>query len=216
MEVGIKCVLEGNLDVFFLKKVLFSIDQATNKGLVITYINNTCFLTNVGGEGKVVMIRVKSSKLYKLQIKVVPSELIPNTKWPKLCNFALFGNSRTCNNLSTWHYRFGHIHFGMILQMAKSGMVTNMPLSDKEEIKLCEGCVLGKNHSQPYPTNVEASRSKKARKFFHFDVCGPMNVNSLGETKYNVLFMDNFSGYRFVFCIKKQNKSNGVFQEGER
>jgi hypothetical protein len=73
MEVGIKCVLEGNLDVFFLKKVLFSIDQATNKGLVITYINNTCFLTNVGGEGKVVMIRVKSSKLYKLQIKVVPS-----------------------------------------------------------------------------------------------------------------------------------------------
>jgi hypothetical protein len=28
--------------------------------------------------------------------------------------------------------------------------------------------------------------------------------------------MDNFNGYRFVFCIKKQNKSNGVFQEGER
>jgi hypothetical protein len=70
----------------------------------------------------------------------------------------------------------------MILQMAKNGMVTNMPLSDKEEIKLCEGCVLGKNHSQLYPTNVEGSRSKKAGKFFHFYVCGPMSVNSLGET----------------------------------
>jgi hypothetical protein len=52
--------------------------------------------------------------------------------------------------------------------MAKSGMVTNMPPSNKEEIKLCEVCVLGKNHSQPYPTNVEASRSKKARKVFSF------------------------------------------------
>ncbi len=59
--------------------------------------------------------------------------------------------------------------------MVKSGMVMDMPLSGKEEIKLCESCVLGKNHCQPYPTNAKASRSKKARKFFHLDICGPMS-----------------------------------------
>jgi hypothetical protein len=56
MEVAIKCVLEGVFYVFFLKKVLFSVDQAVNKGLVTTYINNTCFLIDARGEGKVVMI----------------------------------------------------------------------------------------------------------------------------------------------------------------
>jgi hypothetical protein len=58
----------------------------------------------------------------------------------------------------------------MILQMVKSGMVMDMPLNDKEEIKLCESCVLGKNHPQPCPTNAKASRSKKARKFLHLEV----------------------------------------------
>ncbi len=130
----------------FLKKNMFLIGQVVNKGLVTTYINNTCFFIDARGEGKLVMIGNRSSKLYKLQIKVVPLELVPNTKWPKLNNFALFGNSRIDNNLQTWHNHFGHIHFGMSLQTTKNGMVMNMPFGAKDDIKLCEGCVLGKNH----------------------------------------------------------------------
>jgi hypothetical protein len=102
--------------------------------------------------------------------------------------------------------------------MVKSGMVMDMPLSGKEEIKLCESCVLGKNHCQPYPTNAKASRSKKARKFFHLDICGPMSVNSLGGAKYYVLFIDNFNGYQFVSCIKNKTNVMECFKKvkGER
>ncbi len=78
--------------MLFLKKILFSIGQVVDKGLITTYIKNTCFLTNSGKEGKVVMLGVKFGKLYKLHIKVVPSKFVPNTKWPKLSNFDLFGN----------------------------------------------------------------------------------------------------------------------------
>jgi hypothetical protein len=101
----------------------------------------------------------------------------------------------------------------MIVQMAKSGMVMDMPLSDKEEIKLCEGCALGKNHCQPHPTSAKASRYKKVGEFFHSNVCGPMSVNSLGETKYYVFFIDNFSGYQFVFCIKNKTEVVECFKK---
>jgi hypothetical protein len=73
-------VLERAFYVLFLKKNIFSVGQTTNKGLVITYRKNIWFFTNVEGEGKVVMIGIKSSNLYKLQIKVLPSKFVPNTK----------------------------------------------------------------------------------------------------------------------------------------
>ncbi len=94
-----KHVLEGVLYVPFLKKNNFSIGQAIDKRLVITYRKNTCFFINAKGEGKVVMTWFKPCKLYNLHIKVVPSKLVPNTKWPKLSNFFLFGNSRINNSL---------------------------------------------------------------------------------------------------------------------
>ncbi len=31
-----------------------------------------------------------------------------------------------------------------------------------------------------------------------------MSVNSLGGAKYYVIFIDNFNGYQFVFCIKNE------------
>ncbi len=62
----LKHVLEGVLYMPFLKKFIFSIGQATNKGFITTYKKNTYFLTDVKGEGKVVMTRIKSCKLYKL------------------------------------------------------------------------------------------------------------------------------------------------------
>ncbi len=89
----------------------------------------------------------------------------------------------------------------------------DMPFNDKEEIKLCESCVLGKNHHQPYPTNAKASRSKKAIKFSHLDICGPMSVNSLSGAKYYVLFFNNFNGYQIVFCIENKTEVMECFKK---
>ncbi len=50
----------------FLKNFVFSIGQAIDKGLLITYKKNTYFLIDAKGEGKVVMTIIISCKLYKL------------------------------------------------------------------------------------------------------------------------------------------------------
>jgi hypothetical protein len=45
---------------------------------------------------------------------------------------------------------------------------------------------------------------RKLESFSNLDICGPMSVNSLGGAKYYVIFIDNFNGYQFVFCIKNE------------
>jgi len=40
-----------------------------------------------------------------------------------------------------------------------------------------------------------------------------MSVNSLGGAKYYVLFIDDFSGYQFVFCIKNKTKVLECFKK---
>jgi hypothetical protein len=66
--------------------------------------------------------------------------------------------------------------------------------------------------STVHPTNAKASRSKKAIKFFHLDICGLMSVNSLGGTKY----YGQFQWIPICFLHQKQNRNNGMFLKGER
>lgn len=40
----------------------------------------------------------------------------------------------------------------------------------------------------------------------HTDVCGPMQVNSLGGSRYYLLFKDDYSHFRFVYFIKEKSE----------
>jgi hypothetical protein len=114
-------------------------------------------------------------------------------------NKTFFRASSSGNSLKLWHERFGHLHLEMILKMSWEKMVINMKLSDKEQKKLCEGCVYGKSHQLPYLKSDKTSKAKKAWEFFHSNVYGPMNIQSLGNARYFLLVIDDFNRFRFVF-----------------
>jgi hypothetical protein len=42
-------------------------------------------------------------------------------------------------------------------------------------------------------------KTTKPGQLIHSDVCGPMQVNSLGGKRYFVIFKDDFSNYTYVF-----------------
>ena len=52
---------------------------------------------------------------------------------------------------SLWHLRFGHFNFGGLNSLHWKGMVKGLPLIEKPDI-LCEGCILGKQHRETFPT----------------------------------------------------------------
>ncbi|KAG0625849.1 hypothetical protein M758_2G084400, partial [Ceratodon purpureus] len=64
-------VLDQVLYVPALKKNLFSVGKAADKGFVTTYTRTTCYLTSHEGRGSVVLTGVRADRLYKLQLAVV-------------------------------------------------------------------------------------------------------------------------------------------------
>jgi hypothetical protein len=66
-----------------------------------------------------------------------------------------------------------------------------------------EGCAYGKQHCQNFPTNIVCKKVSILSELIHANLCGPMNVPSIGNSLYFVLFKDNCSGYRIIFCVRK-------------
>lgn len=60
-------------------------------------------------------------------------------------------------------------------------MVVGLPKIDG--LDFCEGCVYGKQSRNSFPVN-KAWRASNYLELVHADVCGPMSVESLGESRY--------------------------------
>jgi hypothetical protein len=73
--------------------------------------------------------------------------------------------------------------------------------------------VYGKSHQLSYPKSVKTSGPKKAREFFHSNACGPMNIPSLGNARYFVLFIDDFSKFQFILYMKKKGEVFECFKK---
>lgn len=63
-----------------------------------------------------------------------------------------------------WHLRFGHLNFGGLNLLHKKGMVKGLPLIEKPD-SVCEGCILGKQHKEIFPTG-KSIRAKHHWKLF--------------------------------------------------
>ena len=68
-----------------LRKNLFLVGQATDKGFITTYTCHTCYLTSNEGRGKIVLIGTRVNKLYKLEMMVIRSVSHANIAAASVC-----------------------------------------------------------------------------------------------------------------------------------
>jgi hypothetical protein len=56
-------------------------------------------------------------------------------------------------DLNLWHYQFAHHNYADVRKMIKEGMVTRLVLDSKQQPDfICEPCLVGKMHSNPFPS----------------------------------------------------------------
>ena len=70
----------------------------------------------------------------------------------------------------------------------------------------------GKNHRQPFPKKSERETSQPLE-LVHSDICGPMQVESVGGSKYFVTFIDDYSKYTTVYMISNRSEALEKFME---
>lgn len=75
-----------------------------------------------------------------------------------------------------WHKRLGHLNFNYLTMLFQKNMVFRLQIIEKKH-RVCEGCLLGKHHLQPFPKEG-TRRAKEVLQFVHTNACGPMNILS--------------------------------------
>lgn len=186
-------------DVLYVPKLqnnLFSLPSATAKGASFEFKGRTC---RVYMEGKDYVIGHKHGKLYKLN--TIPDET------------CCIGKVNDKESLALWHLRYGHLNFDSLKTLNDKSMVNGMSVDSNQDFdRNCEGCIMGKHHRQPFPKKAESSTTHMLE-LIHSDVCGPMNINSVGGSKYFITFTDDFTRFVTVYMMKRKSEALEKFKE---
>ena len=119
----------------------------------------------------------------------------------------------TTEPLDMWHQRFGHLNNGYVNQLMKNDMVTGMMYDESKQVeKDCKGCSMGKMHKNPFP-KASLHRASRPYEIIHTDICGQMQVESIGGSRYLVAFTDDYSRYAVAYFIKKKDEALTKFKE---
>lgn len=86
-----------------------------------------------------------------------------------------------------WHRRMGHLNEEDLKRLA--GMSNGMTLSTKPRMKsICDACSMAKSKRKPSRT-IQKEVFEKLGKI-HTDLGGPINIPSVGGSKYYILITD--------------------------
>ena len=92
-------------------------------------------------------------------------------------------------SLTLWHARLGHASSSRVQQLASRGLLGSVSAKNFD----CVSCQLGKQPALPF--NSSESISTNISDLIHSDVWGPSPVSSIGESRYFVVFVDDYSRF---------------------
>jgi len=95
------------------------------------------------------------------------------------------------------------LKFSSLENLSKQNLVNGLPHIHHPD-QLCGACIFRKNHRIPFVK--ELWRSKFPLELVHTDVCGPMNISSIGGNKYFLTFIDDFSRKTWIYLLKSKDE----------
>ena len=114
------------------------------------------------------------------------------------------------SGIDIWHKRLAHAGISTLKRAHNEYAVDGADLSNVS-FDLCSSCVKGKMARMPFQSSE--IKSKRTLELVHTDVCGEMQTSSLGNKKYFVSFIDDFSRYAHVYFLRNKSDVFSAFQD---
>ena len=95
------------------------------------------------------------------------------------------------------------LKFQSLENLSKRNLVNGLPYIH-HPYQLCEACIFWKNHWIPFVK--EPWRAKFLLELVHTNVCGPMDISSVGGNKYFLTFIDDFSRKTLIYLLKSKDE----------
>jgi hypothetical protein len=77
---------------------------------------------------------------------------------------------------------------------------------------ICEACMAGRQHRERFP-KTSSNHTLQVLHLIHSDLVGPMPVNSLGRSRYFVVFTDDHRRKSWVYFMTAKNETFQMFQK---
>ena len=205
-QVKLQCQVDGLpnevtlTDVLYVPHItanLFSVRHATKRGAKINFKEDKCLVTL---NGKNVLEAQSHGELYYIR------------------------TMRSCPMMMTdvqasaelWHRRYGHLGYDNLARLKREHMVEGLDVKE-EDFKdaastMCEACVMAKQHRLQFP-QVSTNKSRRPLDLVHMDVCGPLQVRSLGGCSYIATFLDDYSKLSVVRPVARKSDVPDVVKE---
>jgi transposase InsO family protein len=170
---------------------LLSIPTAAEKGISFVFSNNSC---DIRKNAQLVATASQSEGTYCLRTAQQASALAAKES-PQL-----------------WHRRYGHLGFDNLAKLQQHSMVRGIGITPTQFRAAadagCEHCVIAKQHKNPHPTSD--SDSNRPLQLLHMDVCGPIQVPSLGNSLYLATYLDDYSKLSVVRPVATKHEVANV------
>ena len=100
-----------------------------------------------------------------------------------------------------WHRQLAHMSEKGLQILAKKSLI---PFAKGTLLNPCDFCLFGKQHRVSF--NIPFTRKPNVLDLVYSDVCGPIDVETLGGNKYFVTFIDDASRKVWVYVLKTKDQ----------
>lgn len=206
-------ILTNVLYILELKRNLFSIGLANEKGNSFITRNGKCELYHDEGNGPKIMEGIRQGKLYLLSIRAIPPISEANTVLTDLPKLEIHSR-KLQKDIYLWHQRMAHTNLATIKRMYDYGSLAGFDIQEFDSFpNACDGCALGKQHKASYTSDKDKKHSQIPGQLIHGDLVGKMSQPSLGNSYYYVLLKDDCTSYRWIHCAKTKDEALWFFKK---
>nr|KYP39290.1 Retrovirus-related Pol polyprotein from transposon TNT 1-94 [Cajanus cajan] len=183
-------------DVLFIPDLdqnLLSVAQLMKRGYSLSFKNNGCIILD-SNDSEVIKVEMCDNSFPISLNQVNESALVSKH-----------------DDSVLWHKRYGHFNMGALKFLQTHDMVRDMPMMGIID-DLCDACQLGKMHRKSF-SSTNVTRAKEKLELIHTDLCGPMSVPSLSQSKYFLLFIDDLTRMTWVYFLSSKAQTFDVFKK---
>ncbi len=120
-----------------------------------------------------IMTAERKGDVYRINMLMMHSNVPDDDKQ------AYATSAKPDNALTMWHRCMGHISADTIVKIAKDDEF-GVTLHNGDKDEFCDTCIKGKAKQLPF-NKERTGRASRLLELVHMDICGPLNVTSLGR-----------------------------------